>query len=322
MLIKLAEELENLGVLRADLANGGLQRMNDQRMPSLVRSCTWATKPAADSMPKGTPIFISDVGGWNGSTYAGSFWYASGGKWYPQGVVPLIHSGVPVSIPMSGDVTNGIYTPTVGYGVGRDSGSGVWCWFPASAGLPQGAGYYWCYGTSASLQVTDAFWSGSGVWAPYKPSTYNNYGALVGNGAFTQTTATWTPVVRGTIPGGVISAPAALQYFAAMMGGPSSSAVNFRVTLGSSLMSTGSAATTGSVNYAGIIQAAADTRELQIAQGAGSISSNVFNGSTSSNINSFSSENLAADTTLLVEMNLGTATNRCELTSLKMELVP
>lgn len=76
MLTQLMEALENLGVVRADLANGGFMRMNDQRMPSILRNYTWATKPAPDSLPTGMPIYIADIGG-------GSYWYTDGASWRP-----------------------------------------------------------------------------------------------------------------------------------------------------------------------------------------------------------------------------------------------
>lgn len=76
MLTQLMEALENLGVVRADLENGGFMRMNDQRMPSILRNYTWATKPAPDSLPTGMPIYIADIGG-------GSYWYTDGASWRP-----------------------------------------------------------------------------------------------------------------------------------------------------------------------------------------------------------------------------------------------
>ena len=53
---------------------------------------TWATKPSAASVPAGRIIFITDVGGWNGTTHSGSFWFSNGTLWRPVSGVLLLAS--------------------------------------------------------------------------------------------------------------------------------------------------------------------------------------------------------------------------------------
>ena len=74
---------------------------------------TWATKPPAASVPANRSIFITDVGGWNGTTYAGSYWYSDGTIWHPvSGSVILARSSTQVTAP--GDTAeNTLYTYSI-----------------------------------------------------------------------------------------------------------------------------------------------------------------------------------------------------------------
>lgn len=78
---------------------------------------TWATKPSAASVPAGRIIFITDVGGWNGTTYAGSYWYSDGTIWHPvSGSVILARSSTQVTAP--GDTAeNTLYTYSIAAGL-------------------------------------------------------------------------------------------------------------------------------------------------------------------------------------------------------------
>ena len=78
---------------------------------------TWATKPSAASVPAGRIIFITDVGGWNGTTYAGSYWYSDGTLWHPvSGSVILARSSTQVTAP--GDTAeNTLYTYSIAAGL-------------------------------------------------------------------------------------------------------------------------------------------------------------------------------------------------------------
>lgn len=55
---------------------------------------TWATKPSAASVPANRSIFITDVGGWNGTTHSGSFWFSNGTLWRPVSGVLMLASSV------------------------------------------------------------------------------------------------------------------------------------------------------------------------------------------------------------------------------------
>lgn len=60
---------------------------------------TWATKPAANAFPVGTPIYITDVG------VGGSRWITDGTNWYPEaGRLLLAQNSNPISI--TGTVTD------------------------------------------------------------------------------------------------------------------------------------------------------------------------------------------------------------------------
>lgn len=60
---------------------------------------TWATKPAANAFPIGTPIYITDVG------VGGSRWITDGTNWYPEaGRLLLAQGSNPISI--TGTVTD------------------------------------------------------------------------------------------------------------------------------------------------------------------------------------------------------------------------
>lgn len=78
---------------------------------------TWATKPSAASVPANRSIFITDVGGWNGTTYAGSYWYSDGTLWHPvSGSVILARSSTQVTAP--GDTAeNTLYTYSIAAGL-------------------------------------------------------------------------------------------------------------------------------------------------------------------------------------------------------------
>ena len=55
---------------------------------------TWAGKPAAGSYPVGQSVFITDVGGWNGTTHSGSFWFSNGTLWRPVSGVLMLAASV------------------------------------------------------------------------------------------------------------------------------------------------------------------------------------------------------------------------------------
>lgn len=51
---------------------------------------TWAGKPTCSSSQTGRQIRITDVGGWDGTTYQGSDWTCNGTRWSPSSGGPIV----------------------------------------------------------------------------------------------------------------------------------------------------------------------------------------------------------------------------------------
>lgn len=289
----------------------------------VCRSFSWANRPDARAIAPGEIIRISDVGGWNGSTYAGSYWSSDGTLLVPvAGRFPLIHTGVPIGFANSGTVAAGAFTPTSSYGASRDTQTGVWLYFPASAGLPSGAGWYYCTSSfgAGPFQVYTAFWDGTGYFVPYKPASLT---PASGGSSFTQTAGGNIPAMRYTVPAGLLTPNASLHLNALAMYGPAAGNSIFRATLGSSDFGyNADGSTTGSKFLSAICQMAGSTGRIwQPAQGSGAMSGVIYASSNSGNINVTASENAANAIDLTIKLSLGGATSNFEMTYLSVELL-
>ena len=300
--------------------------MRPRQFALKASSYLWASKPAAASYPIGQPVFITDVGGFDGQNYTGSFWCSNGTLWAPvSGRFPLVHTGIPIGIPLSGSVSAGSFTIGTSYGASRDAQTGVWLYFPASAGLDSGAGWYYCTSSSGAgpFQVYTAYWNGSGYFIPYKPTSL--VAASGGSGAFTQTTGADITAARFKVQGGVMSPNSALHAMGLLMyGGAAATADVIRLVLGSSVFgSNGDATTIGMKVFSAVAQnAGSNFRMWQPGQGSASASGVYYGSSSSGNINNTVSENTATDIDFSITLNLGTATNRFEMTNFSLELLP
>lgn len=91
--------------------------MRPRQFALKASSYTWAGKPAAASYPIGQPIFISDVGGWNGTTHSGSFWFSNGTLWRPVSGVLILAASVASVASTSTTAEQTLYTYTLQGGV-------------------------------------------------------------------------------------------------------------------------------------------------------------------------------------------------------------
>lgn len=298
--------------------------MRPRQFALKASSYTWAGKPAAASYPVGQPIFITDLGEFDGQNYGGSFWYSNGTTWVPvSGRFPLIHTGVPIGFANSGTVSAGAFTPTSSYGASRDTQTGVWLYFPVTAGLPSGAGWYYCTSSSGAgpFQVYTAFWDGAGYFVPYKPASLT---PASGGSSFTQTAGGNIPAMRYSVPAGLLAPNASLHINALAMYGPAAGNNIFRAILGSSDFGyNADGATAGSKFLSAICQMAGSTgRMWQPAQGSSSVTGVIYSSTASSNTNNTANENAANAIDLTIRLSLGGATSNFEMTNLSVELVP
>ena len=124
----------------------------------------------------------------------------------PQ-LVPGGQSAVPVILPSSGTITNGVLSaltalPTA-YG-------GAWMYFPAGASLPSGAGLYWVSSvTTTGGNITTSYANASTAFTPYIPASP----VLItsGGAAYTQTTGADITLANITVPGGLMGANGSLR---------------------------------------------------------------------------------------------------------------
>ena len=124
----------------------------------------------------------------------------------PQ-LVPGGQSAVPVILPSSGTITNGVLSaltalPTA-YG-------GAWMYFPAGASLPSGAGLYWVSSvTTTGGNITTTFANAAAAFTPDIPS--NPVLITSGGAAYTQTIGSDITLANVTVPGGSMGSNGALR---------------------------------------------------------------------------------------------------------------
>ena len=299
--------------------------MRPRQFALKASSYLWASKPAAASYPIGQPVFITDVGGFDGQSYRGSFWFSNGVSWTPvNGRMPLIHTGVPIGFANSGTVSAGAFTPTSTYGASRDTQTGVWLYFPVTAGLPSGAGWYYCTASSGAgpFQVYTSFWNGAGYFVPNKPTSLV---AASGGSAFTQISGSDVPAMRFSVPAGLLSANAALHVYALCMYGPLTPGYSiFHASLGASDFGYHADNwTTGSKLLSAICQMAGSTGRLwQPGLGSSNMSGTLYSSASTAGINQTANENAANAIDLTIKLSLSGATSNFEMTNLCVELAP
>jgi len=120
---------------------------------------------------------------------------------------PLAQSAVPVVLPSSGSIANGLLSGLTALPVAY---AGCWMYFPAGASLPSGAGLYWVVPSSTTAgQIYTAFQSTASAFTPYIPS--NPVAVTSGGAAYTQTTAADITLANITVTGGLMGEDGALR---------------------------------------------------------------------------------------------------------------
>jgi len=119
----------------------------------------------------------------------------------------LSQSAIPVILPSSGSITNGVLSGLTSLPVAYGS---AWMYFPAGAGLPSGAGLYFVTGvTTGGGNITTSYQSAASAFTPYIPA--NPVLITSGGSAYTQTTGSDITLANITVPGGLMGANGVLR---------------------------------------------------------------------------------------------------------------
>jgi hypothetical protein len=261
---------------------------------------TWATKPAAATYTNQL-VRVSNVG------INGSWWYSDGVNWIPVGPITVYKSGLLIGIAGSGSIgNNGALTLTTA--LSTTYSGGLYLYFPANAiSAGSAAGFYWTVmsSTTAGTVFNNVYTPGSN---PVRPAS-NTAFSTTGPGAYTGSTAEIT-AISTTIPANCMVVTSVLG-----INNNSAGSKNYRIRFGATIHY-GVANTANTMYY--IPRHMIVNQYMTNAQaGSGSSPSG-----PSATVMVFSAVDTAADVTLAITLQLGTATDWVILPMAVLELQP
>lgn len=259
---------------------------------------TWANKPAASAMP-GKVIRVSNIG----PAAAGSFFISDGTRWTAlNGQTVIDRDSVARGVAPSGTIGTGSSgNLTLGTALPRVYSEGIWLYLPAIATTPSiAAGMY--YVVMSSSTVGTIYSNGPGSAAL----------SISSGASFTGSTGA-VSVRSVTVPAGCMGINGQIRASAVLSHANSAGAKNIRLKFGGSVLIATSPSTTLSTSLIGRI-ANKGAANVQIGQGSW------LSGSAGSVVTS-ASVDTTADVTLLLELQLATATDYVVIENSSMELI-